>query len=87
MNEEEYTIRPSGRDDRGRDTGADIEQALSERIARRKGQRLEVPLTIRQKVTLRLPLAVINHFKAKGIDWHEQLIGALEREVARAQKG
>lgn len=40
----------------------------------------------RQQVTLRLPKAVIEHFKADGPGWQTRAVAALEREVARAAK-
>jgi uncharacterized protein (DUF4415 family) len=39
----------------------------------------------RQQVTLRLPRAVIDHFKAEGPGWQTRAIAVLEREAARAK--
>ena len=39
----------------------------------------------RQQVTLRLPRAVIEHFKAGGPGWQTRAIAVLEREAARSR--
>lgn len=59
-----------------------LEQALAERRARR-GRPFGSVTSDRQQVTLRLPRAVIDHFKADGPGWQTRAVAALEREVAR----
>ena len=41
----------------------------------------------KQQVTLRLPRAVIEHFKAGGAGWQTRIGEALERHVGKAKQG
>lgn len=61
-----------------------LERALAERRAR-LGRPLGSVTSDRKQVTLRLPRAVIEHFKAGGPGWQTRAIAVLEREVARAK--
>jgi uncharacterized protein (DUF4415 family) len=55
---------------------AELVAALKSKGGRPKG-------TDRQQVTLRLPRAVIDHFKAEGPGWQTRAIAVLEREAER----
>lgn len=61
-----------------------LEQALAERRAR-LGRPVGTVRSDRQQVSLRLPRAVIDHFKAGGPGWQTRAIAVLEREVTRGQ--
>lgn len=63
---------------------AALERALAERRAR-LGRPLGSVTSDRKQVTLRLPRAVIEHFKEGGPGWQTRAIAVLEREVARAK--
>lgn len=68
---------------------AALERALAERRERRalRGRPPGSVTSDRQQVTLRLPRAVIEHFKADGPGWQTRAIAVLEREVARPVEG
>lgn len=63
-----------------------LEQALAERRARR-GRPLGSVTSDRQAVSLRLPRAVIEHFKAGGPGWQTRAVAVLEREAAKGARG
>lgn len=59
---------------------AGVEQALAnrrKRVGRPKGS----VTSDRSQVTLRLPRAVIDHFKADGPGWQTRAVAVLEREA------
>ena len=57
-------------------------QALVER-KRRGGRPLGSTTSDRQQVTLRLPRAVIEHFKRDGPGWQTRAVAVLEREAKK----
>lgn len=61
-----------------------LERALEERRVR-LGRPVGSTTTDRKQVTLRLPRAVIEHFRADGPGWQTRVVAVLEREVARAR--
>lgn len=61
-----------------------LERALEERRIR-LGRPAGSTTSDRKQVTLRLPRAVIEHFKADGPGWQTRAVAVLEREVARAK--
>lgn len=63
---------------------AALERALEERRVR-LGRPVGSTTTDRKQVTLRLPRAVIEHFRADGPGWQTRVVAVLEREVARAR--
>jgi uncharacterized protein (DUF4415 family) len=50
---------------------------------RRPGRPIGAVSSSRKQVTLRLPLSVIEHFKAAGPGWQTRAVAVLERESRR----
>ncbi len=85
---------PDGFDDNPEWTDADFARArpasqvlpaAAAEALRRPGRPVGSGSSHRKQVTLRLPLSVIEHFKAAGPGWQTRAVAVLERESRRDQ--
>ncbi len=65
---------------------SDMPEALRAAFPRTRGRPAGSTTSDRQQVTLRLPRAVIDHFKADGPGWQTRAVAVLEREARSGKR-